>query len=63
MEISPKTKQQQISKMTQTNRFRVEIIKIIFKNLKCVLVFFLRIYFYFNLTTKVWQQIFYYNIL
>ena len=40
---------------TQTNRFLLEILKIIFKNLKWVLLLvFQKLYFYFNLTVKFW---------
>ena len=41
--------------LTLSNRFLAEIIKIIFKNLKCVLlIIFSRIYFCFNLTANFW---------
>ena len=53
--------------MSQTNRFLAEIMRIIFKNLKCVLLYiFQRIYFYFKLTAKFWRKIFFsviYNII
>ena len=38
IKISPKDKQNPSNSMTQTNRFLTEMIKIIFKNLKCVSV-------------------------